>query len=81
MITIEAVVTAVFGASLGILLGTGLGAALQHGLSTQGLTTLAIPWRLIVSMLLASLVVGVLAAALPCIRAVRLNVLASITTG
>jgi putative ABC transport system permease protein len=81
MITIEAVVTAVFGATLGILLGTGLGTALQHGLSTQGLTTLAIPWRLIVSMLLASIVVGVLAAALPCLRAVRLNVLAAITTG
>jgi putative ABC transport system permease protein len=81
MITIEAVVTAVFGATLGTLVGLGLGIALQHGLESQGLTTLAVPWRLVVAMLLASVVVGVLAAALPSIRAVRLNVLAAITSG
>ena len=44
---------------------SGLGLALQHGLATQGLTTLAVPWTLILVMLLASGAVGVLAAALP----------------
>ncbi|MEO6881487.1 MAG: ABC transporter permease, partial [Mycobacteriaceae bacterium] len=78
MITIEAVATAVFGAVLGTLVGLGLGIALQHGLVSQGLTTLAIPWGLVVSMLVASGVVGVLAAALPAIRAVRLNILQAI---
>jgi putative ABC transport system permease protein len=81
MITVEAIVTAVFGAALGTLVGLGLGIALQHGLKSQGLTTLAIPWGLILAMLLASAVVGVLAAVLPSIRAVRLNILLAITSG
>jgi putative ABC transport system permease protein len=81
MITIEAIVTAVFGATLGTVVGLALGIALQRGLESQGLTTLAVPWGLVVSMLLASVLVGVLAAALPSIRAVRLNVLAAITGG
>ncbi len=51
MITIEAVATAVFGAVLGTILGLGLGIALQRGLVAQGLTTLAIPWALILAML------------------------------
>ncbi len=78
MITIEAVTTAVFGAVLGTALGLGLGIALQRGLVSQGLTVLAIPWTLILAMLLASGVVGVLAAGLPALRAARLNILAAI---
>jgi putative ABC transport system permease protein len=80
MITIEAVATAVFGAVLGTALGLGLGVALQRGLVSQGLTTLAIPWTLILVMLLASGVVGVLAAALPALRATRLNILQAIAS-
>ena len=80
MITIEAIATAVFGAVLGTGLGLGLGIALQQGLVSQGLTTLAIPWGLILAMLVAAGVVGVLAAALPALRAVRLNILESIAT-
>jgi putative ABC transport system permease protein len=80
MITIEAIATAVFGAVLGTLLGLALGIALQHGLVSQGLSTLAIPWVLVVAMLLASAVVGVLAAALPSLRAVRLNILQAIAS-
>ena len=78
MITIEAVATAVFGALLGTGLGLGLGVALQRGLVSQGLTKLAIPWTLILAMLLASGVVGVLAAGLPAMRATRLNILQAI---
>jgi putative ABC transport system permease protein len=81
MITIEAVTTAAFGAALGTLTGLGLGIALQRGLESQGLRTLAIPWLLILSLLLASALVGVLAAALPSVRAVRLNILQAITSG
>jgi putative ABC transport system permease protein len=80
MITIEAVTTAVFGAVLGTILGLGLGVALQRGLVNQGLTTLAVPWALILGMLLTSGVVGVLAAALPALRAVRLNILQAIVS-
>ncbi|MDX6301071.1 MAG: putative transport system permease protein [Nocardioidaceae bacterium] len=80
MITIESVATAGFGAVLGTALGIGLGVALQRGLDSQGLTTLAIPWTLILVMLLASGVVGVLAAALPALRAMRLNILQAIAS-
>ena len=79
MITIEAIATAVFGAILGTLLGLGLGIALQQGLQAQGLNTLGIPWTLVLVMLVASIVVGVLAAVAPSIRAARLNVLQAIT--
>jgi putative ABC transport system permease protein len=65
---------------LGTLLGLALGIALQHGLVSQGLTTLAIPWGLILAMLMASGVVGVLAAALPSLRAARLNILQAIAS-
>jgi putative ABC transport system permease protein len=78
MITVEAVATAVFGAVLGTVLGVGLGVALQHGLVSQGLTALGIPWGLILVMLVASMVVGVLAAVAPSIRAARLNILQAI---
>jgi putative ABC transport system permease protein len=75
MITIEAIATAVFGAVLGTVLGLSLGISLQRGLQSQGLNTLGIPWVLILLMLLASVAVGILAAALPSIRAIRLNIL------
>ncbi len=80
MITIEAVATAVFGAVLGTVLGLGLGVALQHGLASQGLGVLAIPWSLVATLLVSSAVVGVVAAALPSIRAMRLGILQAIAS-
>jgi putative ABC transport system permease protein len=81
MITIEAVATAVFGAVLGTILGLGLGVALQRGLRSEGLNTLGIPWTLLVGMLLASILVGVLAAVAPAVRAARVNILQAIVSG
>ena len=78
MITVEAIATAVFGAVLGTVLGLGLGIALQRGLESQGLRTLGIPWALIVLMLGASILVGILAAVAPSVRATRLNILGAI---
>jgi putative ABC transport system permease protein len=80
MITIEAIATAVFGAVLGTALGLGLGIALQHGLVAEGVDTLAISWPILIAMILASGVVGVLAAVLPSLRAVRLDILTAIAT-
>jgi putative ABC transport system permease protein len=80
MITIEAVATAVFGAVLGTALGLGLGIALQHGLISQGVDTLAVAWPILAAMVAASAVVGVLAAVLPALRAVRLDILTAIAT-
>jgi putative ABC transport system permease protein len=63
----------VFGAVLWAVLG--LGVSLRRGLQTHELTTLGIHWVLVLVMLMASVVVGILAAALPSIRAVHLNIL------
>ncbi len=80
MITVESVTTAVFGALLGAALGLGLGVALQRAGSGQGLEILAIPWGTLLIVIAAAAVAGVLAAVLPAIRAVRLNVLTAIAT-
>jgi putative ABC transport system permease protein len=69
-----------FGALLGTVLGLGLGIALQHGLISQGLTVLALPWTTIIVLLIASAAVGVLAAVIPAIRAAHLNILQAIAT-
>jgi putative ABC transport system permease protein len=80
MITIEAVATAVFGAILGTALGLGLGIALQHGLISQGVDVLAVSWTTLAAMVASAGVVGVLAAVLPSLRAVRLDILTAIAT-
>lgn len=76
IITIEAITTAVFGT----LVDLGLAVALKGGLESQGLTTPANSQAVILAMLLASGVVGVLATALPSIRAVRLNILRALAS-
>jgi putative ABC transport system permease protein len=79
-VTIEAVATAVFGALLGTALGLGLGIALQHGLASEGLEVLSVPWVRLMVIIIAAAFAGVAAAVLPAIRAVRLDVLRAITT-
>jgi putative ABC transport system permease protein len=78
MITVEAVVISVFGALLGIVVGSGLGAAVVRALRDQGFTELAFPWTQMVTYLILAGLVGVVAAVLPAIRAARVNVLAAI---
>jgi putative ABC transport system permease protein len=80
MIRAEAVILAVFGAAIGIVVGTGLGMALVSALKDQGITELVVPWsNLIVFLILAGLL-GLVAASWPARRAARLNVLDAIAT-
>ncbi|WP_326553706.1 ABC transporter permease [Micromonospora sp. NBC_01813] len=78
MVTVEAVVISVFGALLGVVVGTGLGAAVVRALRDQGITELFLPWGQMALLLGLAALVGVVAAVLPSIRAARLNVLAAI---
>jgi putative ABC transport system permease protein len=78
MVTVESVVISLFGAILGIGVGTGLGAAVVHALKDKGFTDLVLPWTLMAGYLVAGAVVGVLAAIVPAVRAARLNVLGAI---
>jgi putative ABC transport system permease protein len=78
MITVESVVISVFGALLGLAVGTGLGAAVVRALHGQGFTTFALPWAQLLAYLVLAAVVGVVAAVLPALRAARTNVLSAI---
>ena len=79
MVTVEAVIIAVFGALLGVVSGSGLGAAAVRALSASGITTLAIPWARIGLYLLAGVAIGAVAAVVPAVRAARTNVLRAIS--
>jgi ABC-type antimicrobial peptide transport system permease subunit len=72
MIAFESVVTALVGAALGIPLGIGLAALVGQAIDFFAFT---IPWLSIVSFVIAAIVVGLIAAIFPAIRAARLNVL------
>jgi putative ABC transport system permease protein len=78
MVTVEAVVISVFGALLGVVVGTGLGAAATRALADEGIDRLALPWADMGTYLVLAAVVGVVAAVLPAIRAARTNVLTAI---
>jgi putative ABC transport system permease protein len=78
MITVESVVISVFGALLGVAVGTGLGVAVVRALRDQGFTDTTLPWAQMGVYIGLAAVVGVVAAVLPAIRAARLDVLRAI---
>ncbi len=80
MVRLEAIAIAVLGAVLGVAMGLGFGVALQRAIADEGVEVLAIPWTLLIVLVLLSAVAGVLAALLPARRAGKLNVLEAITT-
>jgi putative ABC transport system permease protein len=79
MVTAEAMIISIFGALLGVAVGTGLGAAVVMALKYDGVPNLALPWGFLGAYLLLGAVIGVLAAVLPSIRAAHVNVLRAIT--
>lgn len=78
-ITIESVLTAVFGTVLGLAVGVGLAAGMPTVFQSAGLTDLVVPWGGLGVMLAVSVVVGMLAAVWPAVRAARLPVLEAVT--
>ncbi|RBY81278.1 ABC transporter permease [Blastococcus sp. TF02-09] len=78
MVRLEAVVISIYGAVLGLVLGTLFGVALSRSLADQGITELAVPVPRMVVFLLVAAVIGVLAAVGPARRAARLKVLDAI---
>ncbi|AZG46358.1 ABC transporter permease [Gordonia insulae] len=77
-IYLESVLIAIFGAILGVILGSVIGWALVRTLAKWGLGTPVLPWSLIAVTLVASAVVGVLAALWPAVRAARTRPLEAI---
>jgi putative ABC transport system permease protein len=78
MVTVESVVIAVFGALLGVVVGAGLGTAVVRALADEGISELAVPWTSMGAFVGLAVVIGLLAAVLPAVRAARTNVLAAI---
>lgn len=80
MVTWESVIVAVFGALLGLGVGTLFGWAVVAALAEEGITTLVVPGGQLVVYLVAAGVAGVVAATFPAWRAARLDVLEAVTT-
>ncbi|HZT92299.1 MAG TPA: FtsX-like permease family protein [Gaiellaceae bacterium] len=78
MIRHEAMITSLLGAALGLPVGIGLAALAAGGLSSYGLT-LTVPVPSLVTFVVVSLIVGVVAAVLPARRAGKLDVLAALS--
>jgi putative ABC transport system permease protein len=79
MVRLESVAIAILGAVLGIGAGLLFGVALQRSFQNDGISDLAIPAGSLAVFVVASAVVGVLAAVLPARRAAKLDVLRAIT--
>lgn len=76
----ESMTIAALGTTVGLVIGTVLGAATVRALADQGLDQLVVPYRALVLVVAVGLGLGVAAAALPARRAARLDVLAAIAT-
>lgn len=79
VVSMESVLTALFGAILGLAVGVGLAALLPTVFSDLGFTSLVVPWSELSALVAVAVVGGLLAALWPAIRATRLPILAAIS--
>jgi putative ABC transport system permease protein len=80
MVSLESVAIAALGALMGIGMGLVFGVALMASLRDEGLEVTRVPWLNLGIYLLASVVIGLVAALWPARRAARLDVLQAIGT-
>ncbi|PZR03216.1 MAG: hypothetical protein DI525_10745 [Corynebacterium kroppenstedtii] len=73
MITLESIQLSLYGAIIGVNIGLYIGWMFMNVMKTQGITQIVIPWEHIIAMLIASAVVGIIAAVWPGIRASRIS--------
>ena len=78
MITLESIQLSLYGAIIGVIIGLYIGWMFMNVMKTQGITQIVIPWEQIIAMLIASAVVGIIAAVWPGIRASRISPLDAI---
>lgn len=80
VITVESVLTALFGTLTGMVIGVSLASTLPTIFKDDGLRILDIPWGQLLIMLGLTVVIGVLAAIWPAVRAARLPVLDAVSS-
>jgi len=80
MIRAEAVILSLFGAVIGVVVGTGLGVAFSASLKQQGITDLVVPWVSLLLFLVIAGLLGLAAASWPARRAAKMDVLAAIAS-
>ena len=80
MVRVESVILSIFGALVGIVIGTGLGLALVSTLRSQGFTDTAVPVGELIGFLVLAALLGLFAATFPARRAAKLDILAAIAT-
>jgi putative ABC transport system permease protein len=78
MVAVESVVIATFGALLGVLVGSALGTAVVRAVPDEFIAVLSLPWRSMAVFLGLAVVVGLVAATIPAVRAARTDVLRAI---
>ncbi len=76
----EAVITALLGTGLGLVIGLFFGWSVVRALSSQGINQLAVPGGQLVVVVVLAALAGIAAAILPARRAARLDILAAIAT-
>ena len=80
MVRREAATNSTFAAALGVVMGIGLGYALTRTVRNQVITTMELPYRPLIAIILAVTVAGIVASIHPARRASRPNVLRAIAT-
>jgi putative ABC transport system permease protein len=78
MVAVESVVIATFGPLLGVLVGSALGAAVVRAVPDELVSVLSLPWGPIAVFLALAVIVGLVAAAIPAVKAARTDVLRAI---
>jgi putative ABC transport system permease protein len=79
-VTWESVITSLYGAVTGVVLGIGMGALLIGVLADDGISAFTLPIGGTIVILVISFVIGVLAAIYPAWRATRTDIMQAIST-
>ena len=80
MVRWEAAIVSLFGAVMGVVVGTGFGLAATAAMPDSVISTVTFPVATLVTLLVVAVVAGLLAAIMPARRAARLDVLDAIAT-
>jgi len=80
MVRWESIITAVLGATQGLVIGVALGWAVVRALRSQGFTSFSVPLSTVVITIVIAMACGVVAAARPARRAAKLDILQAVST-